>query len=119
MKRTAIIKKLLLSTVVVMPAMQLQADSALEQAITEQVQAASDCEDIAYGVPIKGFDPAEIFSSCVETRAILIAMLVKYGVGNKGEINAFEKVEAYNYLTSSQNDLVRQEANRYATAAGR
>ena len=93
-------------------------DAQLEKAIQEQVDAAGDCELIAFGIPSEKFDSQEMFSSCVETRAILIAMLKKYGVGRNGEINAFEKTQAYSYLVKSDNQLVRQEAARYETAAG-
>lgn len=93
-------------------------DEKLSQAIQAQIDAASDCETIAYDIPVKNYDPEQIFASCVETRAIIIAMLKKYGVGNKGEINDFEKIQGYSYLTASSNELVQKEAQRYQTAAG-
>ena len=118
MNITGLSKLFLLVLLICLSAAVLADDARLKNAIKEQIDAAADCEQIAYGIQTTKYDPDEIFSSCVETRAILIAMLKKYGIGQQGEINAFEKIQAYSYLGKSENSLVRQEAHRVDTAAG-
>ena len=114
-----IISRVILGCTAVCWSMTLSAENlTTEQAIQEQVSSASDCEQLAYETPIDGYDTDRIFQSCVKTRAILIAMTKKYGVGQKGEVDIIDKLDAYSYLANSSNALVKQEAARHLTAAG-
>jgi len=91
---------------------------SISQVIQEYVNSANDCEALAYNVTSKTLDADEVFSDCVESRAILIGMHKRYGVGKYGEIDVFDKIEGYSYLTASKNGKVRDIALSYATAAG-
>lgn len=113
------LNKILFFATLSLASVSLYADNArLSQAIQEQIDSASDCEIIAYGVELKHSDADEIFKDCVERRAILIGMQKRYGPGNYGEIDVFDKIEGYSHLVNSGNSLVRKEATSYATAAG-
>lgn len=94
------------------------ASSPTEQAINDQVESANDCEKLARAAQSTSLDAEDVFSKCIDRRAIAIAMLVKYGIGQSGEINAFEKIQAYSYLLESPNPLIQKEAEKFSTAAG-
>jgi hypothetical protein len=93
-------------------------DSELLKAIQAQVISANDCEVLAYSMTLKNLDSDEVFRDCVERRALLIAMQRKYGPGKYGEIDVFDKIEAYSFLEESSNKRVQHEASSFSTAAG-
>lgn len=98
---------------------QLHADEQqLDPGLKKQIMAADNCVTLAYGIKLKHFDADQVFQECVERRAILIGMQKRYGSGNFGEIDVIDKLEGYNLLGLSQNRLVQEEANRFATASG-
>ena len=82
------------------------------------MESANDCEKLARAAQSTSLDAEDVFSKCIDRRAIAIAMLVKYGIGQSGEINAFEKIQAYSYLLESPNPLIQKEAEKFSTAAG-
>ena len=94
------------------------ANPPLDLAIQKQIESANDCEKLAQAAELTSLDAEDVFSQCVSRRAISIAMLLKYGIGQSGKINAFEKIEAYSYLIESPNPLVQREAEKFSTAAG-
>ena len=94
------------------------ANDSTGQAIQQQVESANDCEVLAKAAEITSVDAEDVFSKCIARRAITIAMLVKYGVGQTGQINAFDKIQAYSYLLESSNPMVQSEAEKFSTAAG-
>lgn len=93
--------------------------NATEHAIQQQIQSANDCEALAKAAELTSVDAEDVFSKCIARRAIAIAMLVKYGVSESGQINEFDKIQAYAYLLESSNPLVQREAEKFSTAAGR
>ena len=109
---------LLLATLFFTSANASSLNSATELAIQEQIKSANDCEKLAQAAEQTSLDAQDVFSTCVSRRAISIAMLLKYGIGQQGKINAYEKIEAYSYLIESPNPRVQREAEKYSTAAG-
>jgi len=115
---TKLTKLFLLGLILVSASIAYAEDSELSEAIQEQIISAADCEVIAYGIELKHLDADEVFKECVERRAILIGMQKRYGPGKYGEIDVFDKIEGYSHLANSGNELVKEEASTYATAAG-
>jgi hypothetical protein len=83
-----------------------------------QVASAEQCVALAYEITLKHQDADRLFKDCVERRAILIGMQLRYGTGNIGEIDIIDKIEGYAQLTQSSNQRVQQEASRFVSAAG-
>jgi len=107
----------ILPVLLILP-MLVMAQGELEKAIQEQVNYAENCETLAYSMELKNLEADEVFNDCVERRAILIGMQKRYGVGQYGEIDIFDKIEGYQHLSSSSNPRIKKIADTYATAAG-
>jgi len=93
-------------------------DEILSKAIQKQVISASNCETIANGLATENLAANDFFEDCVGRRALMIAMQIKHGPGKYGQINVFDKIDAYFYLGASTNVRVQKIANSYSTAAG-